>query len=1143
MKKLRNAVALIMTFTMALSVTPIGAITPLGVKEVRAEGTVDPTVPVSQAAVSGEQGSEMDTEVTEVADHQQEILDEAVSLGVPDAFMRRNFADKYDASELESPVTELGEEEEDPEISTKNMKVVTATSGNTGLQVKGVDTGILARTKFDLGEFDFGDLKPGNLVYNMLAKRNLKGKAYLYFGDSEKEFATISIKRCADDDWEATKNKVVDVRGAGLTGKGHIYLKFVADSALDEEGIVIPTSGVKGNLYFESMFFTEGSTPVLDFDLDNEVNTIENINGSEKHTIMRYGNMNVKIPDGYVAEYTDKTLKDETYELEYIRGRGNSTWLVDKKPYKIKLDKSSDLFGMGKNKHWVLLANYYDYSLLRNKMTFYLADKLGMEFTPKSVSVDVIISGEYYGSYQLSQQVRVGKANVNIDDLEDDQATEEPNITGGYILAMGSSWLKEEEESGEQCFDSAAGTFKIERPEYDSDYSESAKEAQKAYLTNYFNELEALVRATDEEYDPLDDTGLDSEYTLIPPEGKTWRDYLDEKSFIDHYLLQEFSKNGDFGSGSTYLYKKRNGKLYWGPVWDFDFVAWGAYATNYTVDGALEKFSLVDTCPWFGTLIRNDAAFKEKVIERWKVLSDILKGVAEEGGYLDQCKEKLYYSALANYQVRGSYLMQSDGYWGDDIELVDDEGNPYTLNYGNEVERLKNYIKIGALWMDENISKIDEFSSFDDYPAVPFLVDGEVVAEVSFDGRKGCLKVDEIPEPPEKEGYILKGWYYVDEDGVECKLHDYSYPYYYDMEKDETLSCDVYAKYIPIEEYQTVKTLTFARDTVYVPMYTEYDEYDDSEYTSSQSVDMRKFLNYTPFGADVDDLEWSLDADVELLTYIDVSDTGELSVNTCGEFYVVCKNSEQEARVKVVAFDGAMVADPMDTNIGETLTLKKGEYGDINFSFDVSENVSFESYNNVYIKSSNEDVVQVNGNGLVYAKGAGTADIYVVWTGDSGVDIKATKVTVTGDDKKTDASTDKTKTNTQNTGTVANTGTKAATGTKSGGTTTSETPKKPVKAVISKIYTKKKSAKKLKLKLKKLADAKGYQIAVYRTKKNAQKTKKAIVSKNVKKVTATISSKKLKNKKTLYVRVRAYNTNGKQKIYGAWSKVKEVTIK
>ncbi|MCR5430089.1 MAG: hypothetical protein K6E58_02535 [Eubacterium sp.] len=105
--------------------------------------------------------------------------------------------------------------------------------------------------------------------------------------------------------------------------------------------------------------------------------------------------------------------------------------------------------------------------------------------------------------------------------------------------------------------------------------------------------------------------------------------------------------------------------------------------------------------------------------------------------------------------------------------------------------------------------------------------------------------------------------------------------------------------------------------------------------------------------------------------------------------------------------------------------------------------------------------------------------------------------------------------------------------------------KAPGKTKIKKVYKKKKSAKKLKLKLKKVKRAKGYQVNVYKSKKKAKKNKKAIVRKYVKyKKKITIKSKKLKNKKKLYVRARAYvlDTN-KVKIFGKWSNIKKVKIK
>lgn len=95
--------------------------------------------------------------------------------------------------------------------------------------------------------------------------------------------------------------------------------------------------------------------------------------------------------------------------------------------------------------------------------------------------------------------------------------------------------------------------------------------------------------------------------------------------------------------------------------------------------------------------------------------------------------------------------------------------------------------------------------------------------------------------------------------------------------------------------------------------------------------------------------------------------------------------------------------------------------------------------------------------------------------------------------------------------------------------------KKPGKAKVT--YAKKKSSKKVSIRLKKIKNAKGYQVAVYKSKKS----KKALVKKTYKKTKFTITSKKFKKKKKLYVKARAYNfKTGKKKQYGKWSSWKKV---
>jgi hypothetical protein len=71
-----------------------------------------------------------------------------------------------------------------------------------------------------------------------------------------------------------------------------------------------------------------------------------------------------------------------------IRGHGNTTWILAKKPYKVKLDNKAGLLGMAPGKTWILLANYDDKSLLRDQVAFETSRRLGMAWTPNSRFVE-----------------------------------------------------------------------------------------------------------------------------------------------------------------------------------------------------------------------------------------------------------------------------------------------------------------------------------------------------------------------------------------------------------------------------------------------------------------------------------------------------------------------------------------------------------------------------------------------------------------------------------------------------------------------------------------------------------------------------------------------------------------------------------
>ena len=84
--------------------------------------------------------------------------------------------------------------------------------------------------------------------------------------------------------------------------------------------------------------------------------------------------------------------------------------------------------------------------------------------------------------------------------------------------------------------------------------------------------------------------------------------------------------------------------------------------------------------------------------------------------------------------------------------------------------------------------------------------------------------------------------------------------------------------------------------------------------------------------------------------------------------------------------------------------------------------------------------------------------------------------------------------------------------------------------------SKHKKGRKLVVRWNTVKGAKGYQLQYALNKKF--KRKKSIQTKKTK-----YTIKKLKKKKTYYIRVRAYKMNGKKKVYGKWSTVKKVKIK
>ncbi|MCM1545015.1 MAG: CotH kinase family protein, partial [Ruminococcus sp.] len=267
--------------------------------------------------------------------------------------------------------------------------------------------------------------------------------------------------------------------------------------------------------------------------------------------------------------------------LSYIKGRGNSTWAFDKKPYNIKFKKKIDLFGMGKAKKWSLIASADEQSLIRNKFVYDFSDEIGLMYSSKSQHVDLYINGDYLGNYLLCESVGIGSSRVDIADLEEMNEAVNPGVDvesctqagntakeAGYI-AGSKKWVEIPNDPAD-----ISGGYLIEFEQanrYHKELSgfvsnlgqpvtmkspECASKAQIDYISNFYQQFEDAVRAED---------GKNSL-------GKHYSDYVDMDSLVKMYLIQETMMNLDAGTTSFYFYKDaQSDKLVASPVWDFDF--------------------------------------------------------------------------------------------------------------------------------------------------------------------------------------------------------------------------------------------------------------------------------------------------------------------------------------------------------------------------------------------------------------------------------------------------------------------------------------------------------------------------------------------------------------------------------------------
>ena len=307
-----------------------------------------------------------------------------------------------------------------------------------------------------------------------------------------------------------------------------------------------------------------------------------------------------------------------------IKGRGNSTWSLPKKPYNLKFNKKQSLFNEPKNKSWVLLANYTDKTMLRNYIAFYMGYMSNLDYTPKTHFTELMLNGQYKGTYQLCEKLKISKNRVNVGD-------------DGFLLEIDAK-----ANTNDVTFNvnHIGRPINIKEPD-----NISAGDENYNYITDFVTRAEEV---------------LYSENFTNQNEG--WQKYFDIDSFVDWYLINEITKNNDAAMWSScYMNLERGGKLKMGPLWDFD-IALGNYDNN---DNFYYYGFWIKNAEWISRMF-NDPIFVEKVKERFNYFyskkEDIMQEINEKAQYLrysvqenERCWHTFYSYTWPNYDIWGSY--------------------------------------------------------------------------------------------------------------------------------------------------------------------------------------------------------------------------------------------------------------------------------------------------------------------------------------------------------------------------------------------------------------------------------------------------------------------------------------------------------
>ena len=434
-----------------------------------------------------------------------------------------------------------------------------------------------------------------------------------------------------------------------------------------------------------------------------------------------------------------------------IRGRGTSTWGQPKKPYRLKLDKKTDLLGMGKSKHWVLLANYLDESLQRNALAYNLSGSMGME-QMSTVFVDVVLNGDFVGNYQLCENIRVDPTRVDIfdwetfaedsagviadaegldkdttGDLEEYMAENMGWITSGTVTFNGTTYTIADYPDIE--IPDITGGYLLELDEYYDEVSKFRTESNQPIMfknPEFVGTNKDMIGYVQNYVQAFEDAVQSDSYTA-EYEGETlhYSELFDMDALVDYWLINEIFFTEELNKKSTYMYKDIDGLMKMGPIWDMDWSSGGEGQTYHTENWATRYYSAnAQANSWYKFLIQDPWFFINAQERYWEIRNAEVKDMLAE---LDRNEELLASSAAGNGKR-----------WG------------YKSDYSEYVNKLRTWLNTHLSWMDTQMATQDSLRD-----SLGYHPSGRLALSLS-DAEGNALAADTAEKAP-ADGVAAKG--------------------------------------------------------------------------------------------------------------------------------------------------------------------------------------------------------------------------------------------------------------------------------------------------------------------------------------------------------------------------------------------------